>query len=347
MKNPTPRQIALLSSAILSAVFLLLLFILQASVAFGQWWWIVIATITFSTVSYFTLMYMLQHFIYRKVKVIYKTISDRKRVDRSIKEFTMRDNFLDEVEQEVRAWADDKSREIETLKRNEQYRREFIGNVSHELKTPIFNIQGYLHTLIDGGWKDQKIFLDYLYKAVKNTDRLSTIVEDLEAISLLESGSMSMDMRMFDIHKLSTEVFESLEMQADSSDITFGFKKGCDKPTQVYGDRERIRQVLVNLLTNSIKYSKENGQTLVGFYDMDNKVLVEVSDNGIGISKEHLPRLFERFYRVDKSRSRQIGGSGLGLAIVKHIIEAHGQSINVRSTPGEGSTFAFTLKKGR
>jgi two-component system phosphate regulon sensor histidine kinase PhoR len=242
-------------------------------------------------------------------------------------------------------WADDKAREIAELKQMEQYRREFIGNVSHELKTPIFNMQGYLHTLIDGGIHDDKINLDYLYKAAGNLDRLNNIVEDLESISLLESGSLEMEMRKFDIHELAQQVFESLEMQADSNDIELGFKKGCDKSTMVVGDHERIRQVLTNLVSNSIKYGRENGKTQVGFYDMDENVLVEISDNGIGIDKEHLSRLFERFYRIDKSRSRHQGGTGLGLAIVKHIIEAHDQTIHVRSTPGVGSTFGFTLRK--
>lgn len=310
-----------------------------------NWWVLLIGTLIFFPAAYLFTMYMLEQFIYRKVKVIYKAIHDIKRTKSSVKQLSLRDNFLEEVESEVREWTEDHQKEMEELRQTEQFRREYLGNVSHELKTPIFNIQGYIHTLIDGGLKDERINLDYLYKASKNAERLNTIVEDLEAISLLESGTLAMELRPFDIYALTQEVFESLEMQADSNDIQLGFKKGCEKQTFVMGDRDRIRQVLVNLVTNSIKYGAENGRTLVGFYDMDPNILIEVADDGIGISKEDLPRVFERFYRVDKSRSRHMGGTGLGLSIVKHIIEAHNQTINLRSTKGEGSTFAFTLQK--
>ncbi len=347
MKNPTPRQIAILSAAMLSLWMALLTVFVCWSAGYPHWWMPLAGVLLFFPVSYIILMYMLEQFIYRKVKVIYKAIHESKRSKTAVKQLGLRDHFLDEVEAEVMEWARDQQQEIESLKQAEQFRREYIGNVSHELKTPIFNIQGYIHTLIDGGLKDERINLDYLYKAAKNAERLNTIVEDLEAISLLESGTLAIEMRPFDIHKLTQEVFESLEMQADSSDIQLAFKKGCDKATMVLGDRDRIRQVLVNLVNNSIKYGKDNGLTQVGFYDMDKNILIEVSDDGIGISKEHLPRIFERFYRIDKSRSRLMGGSGLGLAIVKHILEAHGQTINVRSTIGEGTTFAFTMKKAR
>lgn len=347
MKNPTPRQIALLSAAILTAMLLVVMLVAQLFTNHIDWWVLLIGVIIFFPAAYLFTMYMLEQFIYRKVKVIYKAIHDSKRTKSSVKQLSLRDNFLEEVESEVMEWTKDHQQEIEELRQTEQFRREYLGNVSHELKTPIFNIQGYIHTLIDGGLKDERINLDYLYKASKNAERLNTIVEDLEAISLLESGTLAMELRPFDIYELTKEVYESLEMQADSNDITLAFKKGCEKQTMVLGDRDRIRQVLVNLVTNSIKYGADTGRTLVGFYDMDPNILIEVADDGIGISKEDLPRVFERFYRVDKSRSRHMGGTGLGLAIVKHIIEAHNQTINVRSTKGEGSTFAFTLKKAK
>jgi two-component system phosphate regulon sensor histidine kinase PhoR len=228
----------------------------------------------------------------------------------------------------------------------ERYRKEFLGNVSHELKTPIFNIQGYINTLLDGAWEDQEVLIHFLKKAAKSTDRIASLVEDLESISQLESGFLTMEMEIFDINDLIHDIFDSLDFRAAEKNIRLDFKEGCDTPFIVEADKDRVRQVIINLLVNSIKYGKENGYTLIGLYDMDENILIEVTDNGIGIEEEHLPRLFERFYRVDKSRSRDEGGTGLGLSIVKHIIEAHDQTINVRSTKGVGTTFAFTLKKG-
>ena len=241
---------------------------------------------------------------------------------------------------------DKKMHEIETLRQLETYRRHFIGDVSHELKTPIFNIQGYLHTLLDGALEDPNVNTTFLKKAAKNLERLHIIVEDLEAISRLESGELMLEIQSFDIHALAAEVFEDLEFKAKQRNITLEFKDGASQGFKVQADRESIRQVLTNLVSNSIKYGEENGRTRIGFYDMDGNILIEVADNGLGIPKKHLNHVFDRFYRVDKSRSRERGGSGLGLSIVKHIIEAHKQTINVRSTPGLGSTFGFTLKKG-
>jgi two-component system phosphate regulon sensor histidine kinase PhoR len=228
----------------------------------------------------------------------------------------------------------------------EQFRREFVGNVAHELKTPIFNIQGYLDTLIEGNLEDERINLQYLRKASINVDRLMAIVNDLTMINTLESGKRSLDLAQFDLRQLILEVFESLEMQAESNDVKLVLEDVGDKPVLVKGDRNMIRQALVNLIGNSIKYSKdEGGKTTVGLTHSRDRILVEVSDNGIGIADEDLPRVFERFYRVDASRSRDRGGTGLGLSIVKHVIEAHGQTVTVKSKVGEGSTFGFTLPK--
>ncbi|MEM1218267.1 MAG: ATP-binding protein, partial [Bacteroidota bacterium] len=224
-------------------------------------------------------------------------------------------------------------------------RRRFLGDISHELKTPIFNIQGYLETLIDGGMDDPNINRNYLLRAVKNVDRLNTIVEDLDSISRLETGDLVLEMQNFDIRELVEEVFEDFEFKAQAKGIKLDFKQGADQRFRVCADRESIRQVVTNLVTNSIKYGKENGVTKVGFYDMDRNILVEVADDGIGIDKESLNHIFERFFRVDKSRSREQGGSGLGLSIVKHLIEAHQQSVHVRSSVQLGSTFGFTLEK--
>jgi len=218
--------------------------------------------------------------------------------------------------------------------------------VSHEIKTPISNIQGYISTLVSGGIEDQNINRDFLLKTEKNIDRLIELVDDLDIISRFESGEVQMVKSRFDISALAKEVFEFLEDSAKAANIKFIFGGDENTPVWVYADRDRIRQVLVNLVDNSVKYGRKEGRTKISFYDMDENYLIEVSDNGIGIEEQHIPRLFERFYRADKHRSRSEGGTGLGLAIVKHIIEAHEQTVNVRSSPKIGSTFSFTLKKG-
>src|SRR3989344_1931045 len=253
-------------------------------------------------------------------------------------------NEIHNLDLEIHAWADDRKDEIERLKKLEVYRKEFLGNVSHELKTPIFNIQGYVLTLLDGGLEDPSINRNYLERAEKSIDRMITIVDDLEAISQLETGELQIEPERFDICVLAKDVADAQEMKATAKGIILTLPEE-PKPIYVYADRFRIRQVLVNLIVNSVKYGKEYGETKIRFYDAGENVMVEVADNGIGIEKEHLPRLFERFYRVDKSRSREQGGTGLGLAIVKHIIEAHNQTINVMSTEGAGTVFSFTLKK--
>ena len=295
---------------------------------------------------FFAIQYMLDRFIYRRIKLIYKIIRKAKTSVPDKKALQKLDNpILDGVEQEVQQWAETQQNEIETLKTLESYRRRFIGNVSHELKTPIFSIQGYIYTLIDGGVYDENVNMRYLERAASNVDRLLTIVQDLEEISKLESEDLVLDIQKFDIKTLVREVFNDLEVNARQRNVTLAFKEGADKSFNVIADRESIRQVLTNLILNSIKYGNENGTTKVSFYVMDKHILIEIADNGIGIEEKHLNHLFDRFYRVDKSRSRESGGSGLGLAIVKHVLEAHNQTVNVRSTPGKGSTFGFTLDK--
>jgi len=227
----------------------------------------------------------------------------------------------------------------------EAYRREFVGNVSHELKTPIFNIQGYILTLLDGGLQDETINLDYLTRASKSVERMISIIEDLDAISQMETGELSLYFEKFDIVALVYELFLGMEMKASSRKINLKFAENYSRAINVSADKNHIRQVITNLIVNSIKYGKNDGTTQVKFTDLYQHVVIEISDNGMGIAKHHLPRIFERFYRVDKGRSRDHGGTGLGLAIVKHIIEAHNQTIDVKSTEGEGTTFIFTLKK--
>lgn len=222
-----------------------------------------------------------------------------------------------------------------------------LGNVSHELKTPIFTIQGYVLTLLDGAIDDPDINKKYLKKTEKSVNRMISIVEDLEAITKLESGEMRLNYETFDIVDMMKDVFETQELKAKERGTHLTFDSKYDKPIKVYGDKERIFQLASNLVINSINYGKQNGRTTVSFMDMGDNILVEVTDNGLGIDDKDIPRIFERFYRVDKSRSREQGGTDLGLAIVKHVIEAHNQTINVRSTPGKGTSFAFTLSKGK
>ncbi len=347
MKNPTPRQIILYTSSLLAVLSFALFF------SFNYYWQtgvdiVRLLGLTFSIflISFFIFSFFLEKFIYRKIKVIYKYIHELKQAD-SEQKIRLQDDVIQDIENEVSEWSSNKKMEIAQLKKMEQFRRDYLGNVSHELKTPIFNIQGYIETLIDGGRKDRKITKKFLIKALDNVNRLSVIVDDLEMISRSESGKLQLEFESFNIVTLISEVIDSLYMQSREANVSLGFKDQDQKAFRVYADRERIGQVLINLITNSIKYNKKEGETLVACYDMDENILIEVSDNGIGIETNHLPHLFERFYRVDKNRSRNKGGTGLGLSIVKHIVEAHKQTINVRSTIGLGSTFGFTLKKAK
>ncbi len=346
-KNLTPRGIAVYSAIVIGAFAGVLYFVLEqvnpglagllnAGLLAGVIWFF----------SYLLIYYVLERYIYRRIKLIYKTIRKAK-VSMPVKgvRLAAEASVLDDVEEEVALWAEQQEKEINTLKTLELYRKRFLGNVAHELKTPIFSIQGFIHTLIDGAIYDEQVNMRYLRRAAKNVERLLTIVEDLDAITKLESGELILELQEFDLKNLVRDVFMDLEIKAQEQGVTLRFKEGADRPFRVRGDREYIRQVLNNLLLNSIRYGRTGGLTKVSMYDMDKQVLVEVSDNGPGIEEKHLKHLFDRFYRVDKSRSRELGGSGLGLSIVKHILEAHGQSINVRSTPGIGSTFGFTLDK--
>jgi len=268
-------------------------------------------------------------------------MSDRKTVTHSFDKSTT----LDEVNLEVEKWAQRKVQELKTLKTLEDYRKDYVGNVSHELKTPIFSIQGYLHTLLEGAMYDENINVKYLKKALSNTERLQTIVDDLEMIAKLDSESGSIEISTFDVIKTIKRGIEDLEGFATEEKVDLLLTYDLTERLLVMGDESKIRQAIYNLLVNSIKYGKENGRTIIQISSINDEVLIEFSDNGLGIDEKHLKHIFDRFYRVEPSRSRAIGGSGLGLSIVKHIIEAHNQNINVRSTIGEGSTFGFTLKR--
>lgn len=346
-KNQTPRQLSLfiaaVSSIVSAALMLLLMVAGLARLSFIELGLIAASVFTaVFTVNY----YLLRYYIFRRIKLIYKVIHHQKLPPEfKAGRLDMDRNILGDVEREVSEWAAKYEKEEEELEQLASYRRRFIGDVSHELKTPIFNIQGFIHTLLDGAIHDSSVNVQFLQRAAKNVDRLQAIVEDLETINKLEAGQMMLDLREFDLRGLVDEVFEDLEMRARERNIRLVYKEGANQHFHVRADKENIRQVLVNLIYNSIKYGQEDGATKVSFYDMENYVLVEVSDNGLGIPEEHLKYVFDRFYRVDKSRSRDAGGTGLGLAIVKHIIEAHKQTINVRSSVGQGSTFGFTLEK--
>lgn len=348
LKNTTPQQIALLAAVFITGFITGTLVLLQnfvEEVSIPSVYIFIIALCCYVG-SYFITIYYLKHYIYRKIKVIYKTIHKHKLSPIEKKEvIDVHSNVFEDVEKEVQEWADNQADEIRQLKSWQEYRRRFLGDISHELKTPIFNIQGYLETLLEGGLEDERINRSYIERASKNVERLITIVEDLRVISSLEDGRLELDEENFDIRKLAQEVFDDMHIKAKEKKLELQFKSGADIGYRVNADREKIRQVLTNLITNSIKYGKEGGSTKIGFYDMDKYILVEVADNGIGISPQNIGKVFERFYRVDKSRSRDQGGTGLGLAIVKHIIEAHKQTINVRSSLSLGSTFGFTLKK--
>lgn len=308
--------------------------------------WLVLAfTIAVFGVMFMVSKHLLNKFIFEKINPVYKTIQDLNVSSKQLKRDLENKDILSEVNREVQQWAKKKILEIDKLKQLEDYRKEFLGNVSHELKTPIFNIQGYVLTLLDGALQDPSINRKYLERTEKSINRLISIVEDLESISKLESNAIKLNLDRFNLVQLITEVFEAHEIRAKNRGIKLEFEEEYDEPFWVEADKKRMYQAIANLVTNSINYGKEGGRTKVSIMDMNENYLVEVNDNGIGIAKQDIPRLFERFYRVEKSRSREQGGTGLGLAIVKHIIEAHQQTINVRSSVNEGTSFVFTIKK--
>lgn len=344
-KNLTSYQIALVGAALASlAGFFPMLVLQYEGVILPAWLWIIAPVVCFSLI-FFPVRWLIDYFIYRRIKVIYKYIHRVKSDPEAKKTRSGTHETLDMAQEKVIAWAEEREKEVKSLRDLESYRRQFLGNISHELKTPIFNIQGYLHTLLEGGLHDENINHKFLDRAAKNVERLETIVSDLETIAQLESDKMVLEIEPFEIKTLTREVFEDHEQLARAKGIRMTFKAGADGEFMVLADRDRIRQVLNNLLTNSLKYGREGGLSKVSFYDMDDRILIEVGDDGIGIDEKHLNHLFDRFYRVDVSRSRELGGSGLGLSIVKHILEAHKQSITVRSTLGQGTTFSFTIQK--
>lgn len=344
-KNLSPRQLAALTAVLLSVPISAGIYIIT------QNWRIGLASLFIIFAGSFGLIiFTLERFIYRKIKLIYKLIHQTKATRREevYYKYILPQKSIDEVREDVEAWGEKQRQEIEILQKNEIYRKEFLQNLAHEFKTPIFAIQGYVETLLNGALEDEMVSKKFLEKASKNTNRLVNLVNDLDEISRLERGEQLLYKQNFVIQDLISEVFDALSIKIQEKNIHASIKKGCEAPITVFADKEKIKQVLDNLVQNACKYGKLNGTIVASMYRTDDQhVLVEISDDGIGIEEEHLHRIFERFYRTDAARSRDKGGTGLGLAICKHLIEAHGETIHVRSTRDIGTTIGFTLSTRR
>lgn len=344
-KNLSSQQVSLLIALSFSTLIGIIIYIFSLNIIL-----ILEICIPVMLIGYLVVNFLIDTFIYRKIKFIYKLIYQTKA---SKKEEFYYKNLLpqktiEEVEEDVQKWAVDHTEEIELLRSNEVFRKEFLLNLSHELKTPIFAIQGYIDTLLNGALHNNNVNEKFLTNASKNVDRLVNLLDDLDEISKLEMGEQKLYTEDFIIQDIIKEVFESLSIKAEGKEIRCFIKKGCEIPLHVIADKEKIRQVLINLVENAIKYGKNEGEIEASAYKIEGKkILVEISDNGGGIAEEQLPRVFERFYRTDAARARKVGGSGLGLSICKHIIEAHNETIHVRSKLNVGSTFGFTLPAGR
>ncbi len=339
-------KFALRSSLYISVILLILSLLLFEYFSFWNYWAVLaIAIAVVFAVSFLVIQYRVEEFIYKRIKKIYDDVTLLESTSFASRPIT---TDMATLTAEIEKFAKDKRIEIDTLKIREEYRKDFLGNVSHELKTPLFTVQGYILTLLDGAMEDKKVRKKYLQRANKGVERLIYIVKDLDLITKLEAGDLSLEISTFDIVELIKSVFELLEMKASRKQIALTFDMEYREPIYVKGDREKIQQVITNLVVNSIKYGHPDGTTEVSVENLiKNKVIVRVTDNGEGIPEAHLPRIFERFYRIDKSGSRKEGGSGLGLAIVKHIIEAHGEKIYVESVVDVGSEFSFTLEKAK
>jgi two-component system phosphate regulon sensor histidine kinase PhoR len=342
-KNLSPQQLSAFTALILSVPVSLGIFFLRP-----DWVIALVSLIVIFIGNYLMIRFVLESFIYRKIKLIYKFIYQTKATKReeTYYKYILPQKGIDEVREDVEKWAEQRSAEIELLKTNEAYRKEFLQNLAHEFKTPIFAIQGYVDTLLGGEIDNPDISKRFLENTARNVDRMVSLVEDLDEISRLESGEQPLYKEHFIIQDLIREVYEALSIKVVSKHIKVGIKKGCEYPITVFADKEKIRQVITNLVENALKYGKEDGNIVASIYKTDEEhVLIEISDDGIGIAEEHLPRIFERFYRTDRGRSRDVGGTGLGLAICKHIIEAHEQTIHVRSKIDVGTTLGFTLER--
>jgi len=345
IKNISPRQLSAFTALVLATPVSLLVYFVEKS-----WLWAGGAFLILLGGAYLLISFVLEWFIYRKIKLIYKFINKTKatRKEETYYKYVLPRKSIDEVTEDVEAWASESAEELEQLRNNEQFRKEFLQNLSHEFKTPVFAIQGYVETLLGGALSNGELSRKFLENTSKNVDRLTHLINDLDIISRLARRELVLSRRTFVIQELVREVFESLAIKADRLKIHCSIKKGCESPLTVFADKEKIRQVISNLVENSIKYGRRNGSITASMYKTDGRhILVEITDDGIGIPKRHLPRIFERFYRTDEGRKIDVSGSGLGLSICKHIIEAHGQTIHVRSTENVGTTVGFTLDTRR
>lgn len=341
-KNLTPRQLSFLTALAISIPTAFVFYLINQN-----WITFIISFVLLTIVSYSIIAFTFNRFIYRKIKLIYKIIYNTKATKKEevYHKYLLPQKNIAEVTSDVEVWASEKMQEIELLQKNEQFRKEFLQNLSHEFKTPVFAIQGYVESLLDGGMLDSEINKRFLQNTAKNIERLTNLILDLDEISKLESGEIIVFKTNFIVQDLIKEVFESLSLKMVKKNISAVIKKGCENPLSVFADKEKIKQVFINLVDNAIKYGKTGGIISASVYTMDEKhILIEISDDGIGISEIHIPRIFERFYRTDAGRSRDVAGSGLGLSICKHIIEAHNQNIHVRSSEGVGTTIGFTLE---
>jgi two-component system phosphate regulon sensor histidine kinase PhoR len=344
-KNLSPKQLSALTAVLLALPISAGIFFLTSNVIVGA-----ASLVIVLGGSYGLILFTLEKFIYRKIKLIYKLIHQTKATKKEevYFKYILPQKSIDEVREDVEKWGEKRNEEIELLKKNEAYRKEFLQNLAHEFKTPIFAIQGYVDTLLNGAMDDSFIRKKFLENTAKNVERLVNLMNDLDEISTLERGEQLLYKQNFIVQDLIREIFESLSIKTNNKNIRTSIKKGCESPITVFADKEKMRMVLINLVENASKYGKTGGSIIASIYKIDEKnVLIEISDDGIGIEEEHLMRIFERFYRTDAARSRDKGGTGLGLAICKHIIEAHGQSIHVRSRPDVGTTIGFTLESRR
>jgi two-component system phosphate regulon sensor histidine kinase PhoR len=343
MKNISPQKLSFITALALAIPTGVLIWLFVKN-----WYWGIGSFAVMLGGGYFLISFMLETFIYRKIKLIYKLINQTKAThkEETYYKYILPPKGLDEVTEDVEAWAEENKQEIELLRQNEKFRKEFLQNLSHEFKTPIFAIQGYIDTLLEGAMKDPATNKKFLEKASRNVERLTNLIKDLDVISRLERGELVLSRTSFVIQDVVRDVYDHLAGKAEAKQIHCSIKKGCESPIMVRADKEKIRQVIGNLVENSIRYGKTGGSIVASMYITDGRhVLVEISDDGIGIPERHLSRIFERFYRTEEGRRLDVAGSGLGLAICKHIIEAHGQSIHVRSTENVGTTVGFTLEK--
>ena len=342
-KNLSPDKLSFFTALCLSIPVSIAFYFISFS-----WKDFFIALVLVFAVAFFLIRFVLNEFIYRKIKVIYKYIYQTKasRREEIYYKYVLPAKSIEDVHEDVEKWAEQQNAVIDDLRNNEHYRREFLQNLSHEIKTPIFAIQGYIDTLLNGALENPDVSKKFLENASRNVSRMVDLINDLDEITRLESDEQLLHKKKFIIQDVIREVFETLSKKSIEKSIYCSIKKGCEQPVEVFADKGKIFRVLANLVDNAIKYGKSDGFVTAGIYRTDDKhVLVEITDNGTGIAEEHLPRIFERFYRTDIGRSRNAGGTGLGLAICKHIIEAHGQSIHVRSKPDVGTTIGFTLDR--